>query len=107
MIEFRNVIKRFGKQTILDDVSCKIESGKTTVIIGPSGTGKSVFLKLLVGLLKPDSGQIFVDNKDITNMLSTAHMPSISLLKPLTLTESLLDDFETVPTLKESGKGTR
>lgn len=68
IIEFRNVVKRFGKQTILDDVSCKIEAGKTTVIIGPSGTGKSVFLKLLVGLLKPDSGQIFVDNKDITNI---------------------------------------
>jgi phospholipid/cholesterol/gamma-HCH transport system ATP-binding protein len=68
IIEFRNVTKRFGSQTVLDDVSCKFESGKTTVIIGPSGTGKSVFIKLLVGLFKPDEGQIFVDDKDITSM---------------------------------------
>src|SRR5688572_4931122 len=68
IIEFRNVTKRFGPQTVLDDVSCKIEAGKTTVIIGPSGTGKSVFIKLLVGLLKPDEGQILVDGRDITVM---------------------------------------
>ncbi|MFN8674574.1 MAG: ABC transporter ATP-binding protein [Candidatus Sericytochromatia bacterium] len=68
IIEFKNVVKRFGTQTVLDDVSCKIEEGKTTVMLGPSGTGKSVFLKLLVGLIKPDSGQIFVAGKDITKM---------------------------------------
>lgn len=68
IIEFKHVTKSFGSQTILDDVSCKIEEGKTTVIMGPSGTGKSVFLKLLVGLLKPDKGEIFVAGKDITKM---------------------------------------
>ncbi|MBC7476432.1 MAG: ABC transporter ATP-binding protein [Candidatus Sericytochromatia bacterium] len=68
IIEFRNVTKSFGSQTILDDVSCKIEAGKTTVMIGPSGTGKSVFLKLLVGLIKPDSGHIFVAGQDITTV---------------------------------------
>jgi phospholipid/cholesterol/gamma-HCH transport system ATP-binding protein len=68
IIEFRNVTKSFGTQTVLDDVSVKIEEGKTTVIIGPSGTGKSVFIKLLVGLIKPDSGSIFVDGQDITRM---------------------------------------
>lgn len=68
IIEFKNVVKKFGSQTVLDNVSCKIESGKTTVIIGPSGTGKSVFIKLLVGLLKPDSGSIMVAGKDITTI---------------------------------------
>lgn len=68
IIEFKNVVKRFGTQTVLDNVSCKIEEGKTTVIIGPSGTGKSVFLKLLVGLIKPDSGSIIVSGKDITKI---------------------------------------
>ena len=68
IIEFKNVTKSFGSQTVLDNVSCQIEEGKTTVIIGPSGTGKSVFIKLLVGLLKPDKGNIYVSGQDITNM---------------------------------------
>ncbi|PIQ29230.1 ABC transporter ATP-binding protein [bacterium (Candidatus Blackallbacteria) CG17_big_fil_post_rev_8_21_14_2_50_48_46] len=67
-VEFQNVYKAFGKQVVLNGVSCKIERGKTTVIVGPSGTGKSVFLKLLVGLLKPDSGSILVDGVDITRL---------------------------------------
>jgi len=68
MIEFKNVSKSFGTQKVLDNISCRVREGKTTFIIGPSGTGKSVFLKLLVGLIKPDSGQILVDGEDITTM---------------------------------------
>lgn len=68
IVEFRNVHKAFGKQKVLDDVSLRIERGKSTVIIGPSGTGKSVFIKLLVGLLRPDEGAITVDGQDITRM---------------------------------------
>lgn len=68
IVEFKGVTKAFGKQTVLSDVSIPIERGKTTVIIGPSGTGKSVFIKLLVGLLKPDQGQILVDGKDVTRL---------------------------------------
>lgn len=67
-VEFRNVTKGFGKQIILNNVSCALPKGRTTVIVGPSGTGKSVFLKLLVGLFKPDQGDIFVDGKNITEM---------------------------------------
>lgn len=67
-VEFRNVSKSFGKQTVLNNVSCQLPKGRTTVIVGPSGTGKSVFLKLLVGLLKPDSGSILVDGRDITQL---------------------------------------
>ncbi|MBF2052317.1 MAG: ABC transporter ATP-binding protein [Candidatus Sericytochromatia bacterium] len=67
-VEFRNVTKAFGKLVVLNNVSCQLPKGRTTVIVGPSGTGKSVFLKLLVGLLKPDSGTILVDGQDITRM---------------------------------------
>lgn len=67
-VRFENVYKAFGKQVVLNGVTCDIEKGKTTVIVGPSGTGKSVFLKLLVGLLKPDSGAILVDGQDVTRM---------------------------------------
>jgi len=67
-VEFRNVSKAFGNLVVLNDVSCQLPKGRTTVIVGPSGTGKSVFLKLLVGLLKPDQGNILVDGQDITKL---------------------------------------
>lgn len=68
MIAFRRVTKRFGSQVVLDDVSLEIPQGRTTVIIGPSGTGKSVFIKLLVGLLKPESGEIWIGDQEITRL---------------------------------------
>ena len=58
MIELRNVSKSFGENTILRDISLKIPPGQTTAIIGPSGTGKSVTLKHIVGLLRPDEGEV-------------------------------------------------
>ncbi|MEB3196080.1 MAG: ABC transporter ATP-binding protein [Candidatus Sericytochromatia bacterium] len=68
MIQFRHVHKRFGAQVVLDDVSLEIPRGQTTVIIGPSGTGKSVFIKLLVGLLKPEAGEIWIGDQEITRL---------------------------------------
>ncbi len=68
IIEFHNVVKSFGKQRVLDDVSVSFESGKTTVIAGGSGQGKSVTLKLILGLLSPDAGEILVNGRDITLM---------------------------------------
>ncbi|MBU4260307.1 MAG: ATP-binding cassette domain-containing protein [Proteobacteria bacterium] len=68
IIEFQNVVKSFGQQRVLDDVSVSFKSGKTTVIGGGSGQGKSVTLKLILGLLSPDSGQILVNGRDITRM---------------------------------------
>lgn len=68
MIEFVNVTKSFENFLVLDNISCKLTEKKTTVIIGPSGVGKSVFIKLLIGLLKPDSGKIIVDGIDISSL---------------------------------------
>lgn len=61
MIRFENVTKSFGKRTILKGVNLEIQRGKTTVIFGVSGGGKSTIIKHMVGLLKPDSGSIIVD----------------------------------------------
>ncbi|MBU4230572.1 MAG: ABC transporter ATP-binding protein [Desulfurivibrionaceae bacterium] len=72
VIQFKNVVKAFGKQTILDRVNMTINSGKTTVIAGPSGQGKSVTMKLILGLLRPDSGEILVEGHDITKMRANA-----------------------------------
>ena len=68
MIEFRNVTKSFSEDPILDGISFKISRGETKIIMGVSGSGKSTILKLMLGLIRPDSGQILVDEKDITLM---------------------------------------
>jgi phospholipid/cholesterol/gamma-HCH transport system ATP-binding protein len=66
MIELRDIWKSFGPHEVLRGVDLKVEAGTTTVIIGGSGTGKSVTLKHMVGLLKPDRGRVIVDEEDIT-----------------------------------------
>ncbi len=71
MIEFRNVYKSFGDLIVLDGVSCVIPEEKITMIIGPSGTGKSVFIKLLVGLEKPDKGEVVVNDHKISHLSPT------------------------------------
>lgn len=68
IIQFVNVVKTFGSQCILDRVNLDIFPGRTTVIAGGSGQGKSVTLKLILGLLKPDSGSILVKGRDVAAM---------------------------------------
>ena len=67
-IRVEGLTKSFGRQTIFEDVSLTIPAGEISVLLGPSGTGKSVFLKHLVGLLKPNRGHIWVDGHDIPNI---------------------------------------
>ncbi len=66
-IEFRDVHLAFDDRKILDGLSFKVMKGETKLILGGSGCGKSTTIKLVLGLLKPDSGQIFVDGEDITH----------------------------------------
>ena len=68
MIEARNLQKSYGAQKILDGVSFRIMNGESVVIIGRSGGGKSVLLKHLIGLLKPDSGEVLIDGENIELM---------------------------------------
>ena len=68
MIEVRDLKKGFGPQPVLDGVNFRIEKGESVVIIGRSGGGKSVLLKNLIGLIKPDAGQVFIEGEDITPM---------------------------------------
>jgi len=65
MIELRGVKKRFGSQVILDGVDFDVREGETVALLGPSGTGKSVLLKTIIGLITPDAGQVIVDGKDV------------------------------------------
>jgi phospholipid/cholesterol/gamma-HCH transport system ATP-binding protein len=66
VIRLDHVSKAFGTLKVLDDVSLEIPRGHALVILGRSGTGKSVTLKLIIGLLRPDSGRIFVNDQEIT-----------------------------------------
>ncbi len=67
-VELRGVKKRFGPKVVLDGVDLVIEPGQSLVVIGGSGTGKSVMIKCVLGILRPDAGEIFVDGKDVTKM---------------------------------------
>lgn len=68
MIEITGLKKSFNEKKVLDGVDLKVESGKITVLIGRSGEGKSVLLKHIIGLLKPDSGSIQLDGQELTSM---------------------------------------
>jgi phospholipid/cholesterol/gamma-HCH transport system ATP-binding protein len=66
-VEFRNVSKSFGGRKVLDDVSFQIGMGEALCILGRSGTGKSVTLKLMIGLMRPDSGEVCIESEDIAH----------------------------------------
>lgn len=68
MIEIRNIVKQFGDRVILNDVSAMMEPGKCNLIIGTSGSGKTVLTKCMVGLFKPDKGQILYNGDDMFAM---------------------------------------
>ena len=68
MIEARNLYKQFGDFKVLNGVQLRVEEGKSIAIIGRSGGGKSVLLKHLIGLLRPDSGSVWIDGQDITHL---------------------------------------
>src|SRR5688500_1128312 len=64
-IELKNISKRFGRLVVLQDLTLSIETGQCLVVIGAAGTGKSVLLKHIVGLLRPDSGEVWIDGRRI------------------------------------------
>src|ERR671921_478378 len=68
LIELRDVSKRFGRLVVLNGVSLAIEEGQSLVVIGASGSGKSVMLKHIVGLLEPDSGEVWFDGHRIDTL---------------------------------------
>lgn len=68
MIDVKNIKKTFGEKTILEDVSATMDAGKCNLIIGSSGSGKTVFMKCMVGLFVPDSGEILYQGEDFITM---------------------------------------
>src|SRR5665213_794609 len=116
-IEFRNVCIAFGDHRVLDDVSFFVEHGETCVIMGRSGVGKSVTLKLLLGFLHADSGRIFVGGEDITDWNEdqlteirrrvTMVFQSGALFDSLTVAENIAFPLETRKDITEEQKEAR
>ncbi len=71
VIQLVNIRKRFGQQWVHDQLNLSVPAGKTTVVVGPSGVGKSVMIKYILGMLKPDSGQVLVNGHDVVTMSRT------------------------------------
>src|SRR4051812_14014919 len=75
LVEFKNIKKRFAHLVVLDGVNLKVERGESVVIIGASGSGKSVMLKHIVGLLRPDDGEVYFDGARIDTLPERDIMP--------------------------------
>ncbi|MCM8757940.1 MAG: ATP-binding cassette domain-containing protein, partial [Candidatus Omnitrophica bacterium] len=95
MILIDQITKSFNSKLVLDRLSLKIEKGETKVVIGRSGCGKSVLLKHLIGILKPDSGRIFIEDRDITE-LSEKELNPLRMNMAMVFQSSALFDSLTV-----------
>ena len=116
-IEFRNVSKSFGDHRVLDDVSFFVNKGETCVIMGRSGVGKSVTLKIILGFLQADSGRVLIDGVDITDFTEdqmhairlrvTMVFQSGALFDSLTVAENIAFPLEKRTDLTEDQKDAR
>ena len=80
MITFENIHKSFGSNHVLSGVNLTVEPGESMVIIGGSGTGKSVLIKTVLGLVQPDKGRILVDGQDVTKVKRDAFLSRFGML---------------------------
>ena len=71
-VELRGVKKRFGDKVVLDGIDLALNAGESLVVIGGSGTGKSVMIKCVLGILRPDAGEIYVDGREVTRLSGRA-----------------------------------
>jgi len=74
MIQFKNLVKRFGSRTVLNGLNLTIGEGEIVFILGTSGTGKSVLLKNIVGLMKPDEGEIWIDGEKVSEFSENQYL---------------------------------
>jgi lipopolysaccharide export system ATP-binding protein len=127
-----NLIKRYGSRTVVNDVSVKVEQGEIVGLLGPNGAGKTTTFYMITGLIKPNSGKIFLDNEDITslpmfkraqkgvgylaqepsvfrgltveeNILATLEMTNLSSKEQQEKMESLLEEFGLTHVRKNKG----
>ena len=66
LLRSENLVKKYGKRTVVDNVSVQVAQGEIVGLLGPNGAGKTTTFYMVVGLIRPDSGRIFLDDMDIT-----------------------------------------
>lgn len=93
MIQIRNLWKKFGKLQVMGGMNLDIQDGETLVILGPSGIGKSVLLKHIIGLLKPDEGSIDVDGQRITDLSGPKLLKAVQHMGMLFQGSALFDSM--------------
>ena len=93
LIEFQDVTKSFGPRTVLDRVNLRIHAGQVTTIIGLSGAGKSVLLKHIIGLLKPDSGRIIFQGRPLDEMTVSERKSSLAQISYMFQDNALFDSL--------------
>ena len=95
VLEMKDVFKSYGENTVLNGVSFQVRRGETKIVIGASGSGKSTILKLAMGLEKPDTGQIWIEGEEITN-LPERELTKVRVKIGMVFQESALFDSMTV-----------
>jgi phospholipid/cholesterol/gamma-HCH transport system ATP-binding protein len=93
-IELRDVKKAFGKKVVLDGVSINVDQGESLVVIGGSGTGKSVLIKCILGIIEPDSGSIRIDGVEVTKMSFRERQPILAKFGMLFQGGALFDSLK-------------
>src|ERR1044072_4092219 len=104
-LETRGISKAYRGRRVVDDVSVFIQQGEVVGLLGPNGAGKTTSFYMIVGLISPDSGRIFVDEKDITGLpmylrarRGISYLPQeASVFRKLTVEENLMAILETLP----------
>ena len=102
MIETKNLLKRYKNRSVVNDVSLKMEKGEIVGLLGPNGAGKTTTFYMITGLVRPDSGSVFLDGTDITKLpmhkrsrLGLGYLPQeSSIFKKLTVEENILMIWE-------------
>jgi lipopolysaccharide export system ATP-binding protein len=105
ILKTENLVKSFRGRRVVDDVSLAIQQGEVVGLLGPNGAGKTTTFYIIVGLTSPDSGQVFLDGKDITNLpmflrarSGISYLPQEpSVFRKLTVEENILAILQTLP----------
>src|SRR5579859_4548682 len=113
-VEVRNVVKKFGNFTALNDVSVKVESGELVALLGPSGSGKTTLLRVIAGLEFPDPGhaQVLFHGEDVTNIPASERKAGFAfqhyaLFRHLTVFENIAFGLRVRPKTTRDRKSTR
>ncbi|MEJ2048441.1 MAG: LPS export ABC transporter ATP-binding protein [Calditrichota bacterium] len=104
VLHTRDLVKIYGKRRVVDDVSIKVTQGEIVGLLGPNGAGKTTSFYMITGLIRPNSGHIFLDNDDITNLpmykrsrRGISYLPQeASIFRKLTVEENLLAIMEVI-----------